>query len=56
VQLGKNGEGNLVRWSFRDITPDSFLWRGELSRDEGATWLTNVEFTARRAARPASCA
>jgi hypothetical protein len=49
VQVGTNAEGQPIRWSFRDITPDSFLWRGEVSRDDGATWRTHVEFTARRA-------
>jgi hypothetical protein len=48
VQLGRSPDGRLIRWSFRDITPDSFLWRGEVSHDDGATWRTNVEFTARR--------
>jgi hypothetical protein len=30
--------GRRVRWSFRDITDDGFLWLGEVSLDEGATW------------------
>ena len=29
--------------------PDSFLWRGEISTDEGKTWKRVVEFTAKRA-------
>jgi hypothetical protein len=48
VQLGKDEDGNDTRWSFRDITPTSFLWRGELSSDGGKTWRKVVEFTARR--------
>ena len=48
VQLGQGADGNLYRWSFRDITPDAFLWRGEISADDGATRRVNVEFTARR--------
>ena len=49
VQLGKSPDGNLIRWSFRDITPQSFRWRGEVSVDGGATWRLDVEFLARRA-------
>ena len=49
VQLGKSPDGNLIRWSFRDITPQSFRWRGEVSVDGGATWRLDVEFLSRRA-------
>lgn len=48
VQLGKGTGDNLIRWSFREITVNSFLWRGELATDQDATWRTNVEFQARR--------
>ena len=48
VQLGTRPDGQLMRWSFSEITQDSFFWRGELSADQGASWRTNVEFTARR--------
>lgn len=48
VQLGKGPDGNLIRWSFAEITPNSFRWRGEVSADDGATWRLNVEFLARR--------
>jgi hypothetical protein len=51
VQLGTRPDGQLRRWSFSDITADSFLWRGEVSADNGATWRVVTEFTARR--RPA---
>ena len=47
VQLGTRPDRQLVRWSFRDITPNSFLWRGEISADDGASWRSNTEFTAR---------
>lgn len=50
VQLGKGPDGNLIRWSFSEITPQSFRWRGEVSVDDGATWRRNVEFFARRIA------
>jgi hypothetical protein len=50
VQLGTNSDGRPVRWSFSDITPGSFIWRGETSLDNGATWRLDVEFLARRVA------
>ena len=54
VQLGKNDAGEAVRWSFTEITPDSFRWTGERSRDDGKTdesksWQLQAEFFARRA-------
>lgn len=48
VQLGHNAAGVPMRWSFRNITPDRFLWRGEISPDGGAHWRTHMEFTACR--------
>jgi hypothetical protein len=48
VQLGTNSDGQPVRWSFSDIKPNSFIWRGETSLDSGATWRLDVEFLARR--------
>jgi hypothetical protein len=48
VQLGTAPGGSKIRWSFSEITPDSFRWRGEVSSDGGATWRLNVEFLARR--------
>ncbi len=48
VQIGKGAEGNLIRWSFSEITASSFRWRGEVSADDGTTWRLNVEFLARR--------
>jgi hypothetical protein len=49
VQEGKDEGGAPVRWSFTDITPDSFRWLGERSPDGGATWQLQAEFLARRA-------
>ena len=48
VQLGNRPDGQLARWSFRDITDDAFLWRGEVSADNGKRWRVVTEFTARR--------
>ena len=35
VQEGQTGNGISMRWSFRDITPDSFRWIGEVADDQG---------------------
>jgi hypothetical protein len=50
VQEGKDETGVATRWSFTDITPQSFHWLGERSRDGGATWQLQVEVFARRVA------
>jgi hypothetical protein len=36
------------RWSFRDITPNSFRWVGEASSDGGKTWVQDEEMLATR--------
>ena len=48
VLLGKDDEGNSLRWSFNDIEPDSFTWRGEISRDSGKTWFLQEEHHMKR--------
>ena len=48
VQNGTRPDGQLMRWSFSKITSDSFLWRGEISADNGASWRVNTEFIAKR--------
>jgi hypothetical protein len=50
VQIGKNDAGETVRWSFTEISSDSFRWRGERSPDDGARWQLQAEFFARRVA------
>jgi catechol 2,3-dioxygenase-like lactoylglutathione lyase family enzyme len=52
VQEGRNDAGEATRWSFTDITPDSFRWRGERSLDGGATWQLQALFLACRAVVP----
>lgn len=42
------------RWSFTEITPHSFLWRGETSTDGGGTWVVAQELRGRRRADPAA--
>jgi hypothetical protein len=48
VQLGRNAAGERTRWGFYEIRPDSFLWIGERSADESASWKRVVEFRATR--------
>jgi hypothetical protein len=48
VQEGEDDTGAAVRWRFTEITPDSFRWLGERSRDRGANWQLQAEFLARR--------
>ena len=48
VQEGTDDAGAAVRWSFSEITPNSFRWRGERSPDGGTTWQLQAEFVVRR--------
>lgn len=45
---GISGQRHL-RWSFNDIQPDTFVWRGEQSTDAGATFHLAEEMHLRRA-------
>jgi hypothetical protein len=49
VQEGTTESGARSRWSFTDITDDSFRWLGESSTD-GTAWRLVVEARARRSA------
>jgi hypothetical protein len=41
------------RWTFRDITPDSFRWTGEVSDDDRRTWRLDEQMLIhRRIAQP----
>jgi hypothetical protein len=48
VQEGTSASGVLRRWSFTEITDESFHWLGEVSPDGGASWRLQVEVFARR--------
>lgn len=56
VLRGRDGEGSMLRWSFNDIQPDSFTWRGETSRDGGTTWRLEEEHHMRRRGDPTNAA
>lgn len=48
VLRGVNDENAMLRWSFNDIRSDSFIWRGEKSRDGGKTWKLEEEHHMKR--------
>lgn len=48
VQEGQTETGARSRWSFTEIMPDSFHWKGEASFDKGASWRLLVEVFAHR--------
>jgi hypothetical protein len=57
---GQDTDGSSLRWSFNEIRPDSFVWRGESSRDGGKTWWLQEEHHLKRrsggsASRPTRC-
>lgn len=43
VLRGVDDAGTALRWSFNDIQANSFIWRGETSRDGGNTWRLEEE-------------
>ncbi len=51
VLRGVDDAGTALRWSFDELRADSFVWRGETSRDGGKTWKLEEEHHMRR--RPA---
>ena len=56
VLRGNDDKGNLLRWSFNDIRPDSFVWRGETSHDGGKTWRLEEEHHMTRRGRASGSA
>jgi hypothetical protein len=54
VQVGDDGKGTALRWTFSEISAESFRWFGEKSADGGKNWLLQVEFRARRDRRSAN--
>ena len=49
VLTGSDIDGSALRWTFYDISADRFLWRGEISKDGGATWRVEQTMTVTRA-------
>jgi hypothetical protein len=45
----QNTDGNAEHWIFSEITPQSFRWRAEETRDSGKTWLLTEEMQIRKA-------
>jgi hypothetical protein len=45
---GTEPDGTLDRWVFSDITPESFVWKGYESKDEGVTWSLTEQMLVRR--------
>jgi hypothetical protein len=48
VQIGTRPDGTPTRWTFTEITPDSFHWLGEALQQDGQTWKLEGEFRAKR--------
>jgi len=48
VQIGVRPDGAPTRWTFTEITPDSFHWLGESLGPDGKAWKLEGEFRARR--------
>jgi hypothetical protein len=48
LQTGQRPDGTKTRWTFTDITADSFHWRGEALYPNHAEWKLEGEFLARR--------
>jgi len=48
VLHGMDTDGSLLRWSFNDMTRESFRWVGEISNDGGKTWRMEQEMLLRR--------
>jgi len=48
VQIGTHSDGTPIRWIFREVTPNSFRWTGEVLQRDGETWKVEAEFHATR--------
>ena len=48
LQEGTRPDGTKTRWTFTEITADSFHWRGEALYQNKETWTLEGEFLAKR--------
>jgi hypothetical protein len=48
VQIGTRPDGTTTRWTFTEITADSFHWFGEALEPDGNSWRVEGEFLAKR--------
>ena len=48
VQVGVRPDGTPTRWTFVEVTTNSFHWLGEALEPDGRTWKLEGEFRARR--------
>jgi hypothetical protein len=48
VQIGHRPDGTATRWTFSEITDDSFHWTGESLNPDGRTWKLEGDFRVKR--------
>ena len=48
LQEGTFPDGTPIRWTFSQITRDSYRWRGERLEPDGKAWQLQVEFLGKR--------
>ena len=48
LQEGESEEGVKLRWTFTEITPRSFRWRGEREAENGKGWRLQHEYRVTR--------
>jgi hypothetical protein len=51
LQEGTRPDGTQTRWTFTNITDDSFHWRGEALYPQRSTWTLEAELLAKRRQR-----
>jgi len=49
---GIEDNGNMLRWRFSEIRPNSFLWTGHASDDQGKGWFLEQQMMAKRHPQP----